>query len=212
LAHVGDPAILSVDTADCAPPSMLRFRQLNPFHVDPTWRLVVPGHPDPSCSVEAAWQGTKLVDGRTELSMFGGRAEKRPPEARRVEAYRYEDSTFLLGSAVVDLVTARYLIYVPVYLQVLERWADGAVIEEISSAMADGMTVEFYDWDDNFDLDDPRSSFSHSALLATCFAGHVRDLWERVVARASAHPQLRLGVDVERLAWRFADLSGTSIP
>lgn len=158
---------------------MARFAQLNPFHMDPSWAIDVPGCAEVAHSAESVWQGLKQVDGRTNYSMFRRRATKRPPEAERVGGYRYEDSAFQLGGQTVALVDARFLIYVPAYLQVVDRHVDDAVLIEIGQALDDGQMVEFFDWDDNFDLDDPRSPFSHSALLSICFNGQVDELWSR---------------------------------
>src|SRR5580693_3107455 len=61
------PPGLAVDSYNGAPPSMHRFRALNPFDFDPEHRIPVPGRGETSCSVEAVWQGLKLVDGVPDL-------------------------------------------------------------------------------------------------------------------------------------------------
>jgi hypothetical protein len=177
---------LRVDTANAAPASMGRFRELNPFTVNRSRPLAVPGRPDLlAYSVEAIWQGLKLVDGSTDLAQLQGEPHKRPPEDERDDpSYRYEDSCFLLGEEVLDLVSARRRIYVPAYLEMIELRLPAAVEAEIAAAREAGGEVLFYDWDANFDLADPSGSFSHSALLADWFSGRL----EAVLADCGLSP------------------------
>lgn len=168
--------VLCVDSADCAPASMLRFRCFNPFYFDPDVAIPVPGQNLFACSIESVWQGLKLVDGRTDLAMFQRSPYKRPAETvRREPGYVYEDSLFLYGDHIVDLVTARYVIYLPTYLHVMEHLVPEAVLEEILTTLDQGGIVAFYDWDSNFILTDPTQSFSHSALLAAWFNGTLQE-------------------------------------
>lgn len=174
---------LAVDTADAAPAHMRRWAYLNPFHFRPGWRIPVPGSGEFACSVESVWQGLKLVDGATDLAMLRRPAAKRPPEAQRGNGFDYRASVFQFGSHTIDLVTARYLIYLPTYLHLLERLVPDIVLREITDALANGQDVHFYDWDANFDIEDASASFSHSAVLAAWFGGRLepeldrRDRW-----------------------------------
>ncbi|MDO0925010.1 hypothetical protein QQY24_06115 [Streptomyces sp. TG1A-8] len=175
---------LRVDTALAAPATMRRFVTLNPFHHDPSWHIPVPGLPDVTASsVESCWQALKIVDGATDIPMLRRPAHKRPPETHRGPGFVYSASTLSYGGRAVDLVTARYLIYLPSYLYVLEHLVPDQVLHEISTAVHDGRTVVFYDWDDNLDIEDPASSFSHSAVLAAWFAGRLeKDFVDRRAA------------------------------
>ncbi|WP_128378879.1 DUF6939 family protein [Streptomyces cavernae] len=169
-----------VDTSEAAPASSRRFRAMNPFHYEQSWRIPVPGLDRYACSVEAIWQSLKIVDGQVALGMLRGLPSKRPPEHERREAFSYEASTLRYGNRTLDLVSARYLIYLPAYLHVLDRLVPDSVVDEITGALSSGRDVLFYDWDDNFDIEDPRASFSHSAVLAAWFGA---DLEERFVER-----------------------------
>ncbi|MFI5758511.1 DUF6939 family protein [Streptomyces sp. NPDC051569] len=148
---------------------------MNPFHHDPDWRIPVPGQPPhlSACSVESVWQALKLVDGATDLPMLTRPADKRPPEAERGEGFDYRATTLCHAGRPAGLVDARYLIYLPAYLYALDQLVPEEVLAEIGEALAAGREVLFYDWDDNVDIEDAGSSFSHSAVLAAWFGGSV---------------------------------------
>jgi hypothetical protein len=164
-----------VDSANCAPKEMKRFCVFNPFHFEQRFLIPVPGQRQRSHSVEAVWQGLKIVEGRTDFRMFESPPTKRPGEALRKQTdYRYEESKFLFEEKVVDIITARFLIYLPTYLYLLEYLVPDSIIAEIRNNLRQGNTVLFYDWDDNFEITNPRSSFSHSAILAAWFGGSIQ--------------------------------------
>jgi hypothetical protein len=167
---------LRVDTANCAPPEMKRFATMNPFYRDRAWRIPVPGTDRFACSVESIWQGLKLVNGQTDFAMFGDTPVKRPPDAERGLSYDYAASVFAYGDEIVDLVTARLIIYLPAYLYLLEHLVPETTVAEITGWLDQGGNVAFFDWDDNFDILHTGSSFSHSAILADWFGGRLDDL------------------------------------
>ena len=183
-------AALRVDTYQAAPADMARYTTMNPFHWDPAWMIPVPGQPGvTSCSMEAVWQGLKIHAGETDFGMFAVRPYKRPADGLRGADFDYAGSRFLFRDIAVDLLTARLLIYLPAYLYLMDRLVADSVIEEIRAALATGTDVVFYDWDDNFAISDPGSSFSHSALLAAWFNGDVEDQFDRARRRLlAAHP------------------------
>lgn len=159
--------VLCVDTANCAPPEMARFSVFNPFHFDHMAVIPVPGQNEFACSIESIWQGLKIIDGQTDFAMFKRVPSKRPSDSMRQRMdYVYEETKFLFGKFVIDLISARFVIYLPTYLYVLENLVSTAIIEEIFDTLQCGCDVIFYDWDDNHDITDPSSSFSHSAILA----------------------------------------------
>lgn len=179
--------VLSVDTLAACDNSMLRWRQLCPFHVWSSAAVLVPGRPDlRSRSVEAVWQGLKLVDGQLALDQLGSTPHKRPPDEGRGAGYCYEDSAFMLDERRLDLLTARYLIYLPTYLHMLDTLVDVDLLACIDDWLTSGRGVAFYDWDSNMDIDDPRGSFSHSALLARWFNGTLGPALERAHDLASS--------------------------
>jgi hypothetical protein len=163
---------LRVDTFQAAPTDMARFATMNPFHWEPSWRIPVPGQPGRyACSLESIWQGLKVHEGDVDFAMFAARPYKRPPDHARGAGYDYSATRFRLVGDDVDVVTARLLIYLPAYLYLMDRLVPDDVIAEVHGALTAGVDVLFYDWDDNFDICDPRSSFSHSAILAAWFDG-----------------------------------------
>jgi hypothetical protein len=186
----GATGALRVDTADCAPVEMARFTTMNPFHFNPRWRIPVPGSDRHAASVEGIWQGLKRVDGRTDLAMFERAPEKRPPDSDRGPEFDYTKTVFEYGEKIIDLVSARLLIYIPAYLYVLDHLVPEKMIEEIATALSNGQDVLFYDWDENFDVLDPTSSFSHSSLLAAWFGGRLE---EEFLRHFDVRPRLELG-------------------
>jgi len=173
LASANGSSLL-VDTYQHASPSMARFATMNPFHFVPEWRIPVPGQPGTTASsLESVWQGLKIVNDRTDLEMFHNRPNKRPPEGERGSGFDYAGSRLMFGEHPVDLVAGRLLIYLPAYLYLLDRLVPQSVVEEILGTLRDGSDVLFFDCDDNFDIFDDRTSFSHSALLAAWFGGRL---------------------------------------
>ncbi|MDT0262448.1 DUF6939 family protein [Jatrophihabitans lederbergiae] len=180
LELLGDPDALCVDTfKDCAAP-MRVWRPLGPFTVWDEAVLPVPGRPELRArSVESVWQGLKIVDGELDLAQLAGTPAKRPPDDQRGGGYRYDRSRFRLGDVELPIVDARLLIYLPLYLYLLEHVVPPDVHERISSWLAIGRTVAFYDWDANMDIDDSSQSFSHSSLLARWYDNELDELLAR---------------------------------
>ncbi|MEU9103508.1 hypothetical protein AB0D54_03930 [Streptomyces xanthophaeus] len=198
LATTG-PRVLCVDTAAAAPPGMRRFATMNPFHFDQGWRIPVPGLDAVSHSVESVWQALRIVDGETDLPMLQRPAAKRPAEHLRGNGFDYARSALSHAGTPVDLVTARYSIYLPTYLHLLDRLVPDSVLDEIRTALDTGRDVVFYDWDDNFDIEDPRSSFSHSAILAAWFGGRIeQEFLERRRRWHPPHPSLTDPLPLDR--------------
>lgn len=184
------PGLLAVDTFDGAPDDMSRWRSLNPFTMHGHDAVPVPGQPQRgAASVEAVWQGLKIVDGSTAEEMFNQTPHKRPPDRERGAGYSYRDSTFVLGGTELDMVSARLLIYLPTYLHVLEHLVPDDVHARIAEALAAGEIVAFYDWDHNFDLFDDTASYSHSALLTRYYTGRLDSYLD-----AHRRAALRLGM------------------
>ena len=197
LRHTTDPGVLCVDTYKSAPGPMGRWQVLCPFYGWPEPMLPVPGRPGITArSVEGVWQGLKLVDGRTDLrQLTTSTPEKRPPDEVRGPDFPYAASQFQFADRQIDLVSARWLIYLPVYVALLRDLVSAQVHHEILSAIDDGRDVLFYDWDDNFDIDDDRSSFSHSSLLQRWYTESMSPLvatYSRIAAEAGADPVLQI--------------------
>ncbi|MGC0154776.1 DUF6939 family protein [Chromobacterium vaccinii] len=174
LAVMQDDAssCLMVDSFNGAPANMLGFRCFNPFQLWPEQLIPVPGQPGGLArSVESVWQGLKLVDGRTDFEQFLTAPRKRPgdDERRRLAGYCYSDSRFVYGDRLLGLLEARFLIYLPTYLFLLQRLAPESVLSELRRHLDGVGPVLFYDWDANQDIADISCSFSHSAILAAWF-------------------------------------------
>ncbi|MFF3958343.1 DUF6939 family protein [Streptomyces sp. NPDC001890] len=171
---------LCVDTYRFAPAGMARFRTMNPYHRDRSWRIPVPGTGLTAESVESVWQGLKLVDGETCPAMFGQDPAARPPgELRRLPGYDYAASVFQYGDVVLGLFEARLLIYLPTYLHLLDRLADDRAVVEIHAALRAGRDVLFYDYDANMDPAFTGDSWSHSSILAAWFNDELDGLLEQ---------------------------------
>ncbi|WP_099109180.1 MULTISPECIES: hypothetical protein [Xenorhabdus] len=172
---------MMVDSFKGAPVNMRVFESFNPFHVWPSPSIPVPGQPKRLAqSVESVWQGVKLVDGITDFNQFLGQPTKRPEdhERRQLKNYCYADSLFVYGDRLLDLLSARFLIYLPTYLFILEKLVPEALLRELNQHLTSVGPVLFYDWDANQNITDTSSSFSHSALLASWFNGTFEnDYW-----------------------------------
>ena len=148
------------------------YRFLNPFHTSKQYKIPVPGQKDIySSSVEAIWQGLKIVKGKTCFSMFRKRPYKRPlMQQRQKKDYRYEDSRFLFGNKAICLIKARHVIYKPAYTFLFQNYVPKDFKKLVVEEWRQGRNICFFDWDSNVNINDSKASFSHSALLAEYFS------------------------------------------
>lgn len=200
-------ACLMVDTYVGAPVNMRRFCPLNPFTTWPSGSIPVPGYPSLRArSVEAVWQGLKLVDGELDLDQLDGSPKKRPSDSeRRVRTgFDYSKTRFLLNGEKIDLATARFMIYLPTYLYLLDRLVPGDLIDEIFTHMNSCTQVVFYDWDSNLDIRDIRSSFSHSSILAAWFNGNLeREFVPKAFTCLPGNQVEKLRLSIDQLTARY---------
>ncbi len=167
-----DLDVLCIDSYKGAPNDMWRFRVFNPFNFDPDVAIPVPRQKEKSHSIEGVWQGLKIVDGNVDFGMFRIAPYHRPPEYRkRLRSYAYQNTTFLYGNRIIGLIEARFVIYLPTYLYMLEHLMSVSVLDEIFAALCQGRDIAFFDWDSNHDIMNATISFSHSAILAAWFNG-----------------------------------------
>ncbi|OGT29782.1 MAG: hypothetical protein A3E87_05470 [Gammaproteobacteria bacterium RIFCSPHIGHO2_12_FULL_35_23] len=162
---------LLIDTYNGASFNMEKFRTFNPFY---TWEkpvIPVPGTNKHSKSIEGIWQGCKLVHNKFDYDQFNSLPFKRPSEKDRDLdiSYSYKDSIFSYEEEIINLIEARYLIYLISYLYLLNELISEELLYNIASVINHGKHVLFFDWDSNFDINDSSSSFSHSAILAAWF-------------------------------------------
>ncbi|HDR8128709.1 TPA: hypothetical protein QC448_004596 [Bacillus cereus] len=164
---------LCIDSADVAPESMKKYKSFNPFNYNKYLTYPVPKMNDFfSHSIESIWQGLKIIENKTDFNLFKVQPYKRPSMVERENKdFYYENTQFLYGDQIIDLLEARFLIYCPVYLYNLEKICPKELINTIGDAINQNKVVIFYDWDDNFQIEDVSSPFSHSSLLAAWFNG-----------------------------------------
>lgn len=204
--------VMMVDSFKGAPANMRMFDCFNPFRIWPEPIIPVPGQPGLLArSVESVWQGLKCVDGACDFEQFLTSPSKRPGDdvRCRLADYRYADSQFVYGDRVLDLLSARFLIYLPTYLFMLERLVPETLLRKLYQHIANEGPVIFYDWDANQYITDSSDSFSHSALLASWFNGTLKTDY-----RALAHSTLQgddmreFNAILDRLLGRYSSLHG----
>ena len=188
LALLSHPDVLKVDTYKDCDNVFKRWSELCPYYVWHALAIPVPGMPGLGAnSVESIWQGTKLLDGKLDLEQMQDRPVKRPAESLRNAGFKYSESRFAFGKVELDIVSARWLIYVPAYLYTLTQLVSRAIHHEIGAWLDAGKDVVFYDWDSNMDIGNPHYSFSHSSILAQWYGRQVDDLIAGFETCASAY-------------------------
>ena len=161
---------LLVDSYNGATLNMDQFVCFNPFHTWPKPQIPVPGSPALlSISIEGIWQGTKYINGETDLQQLHTIPYKRPPEEQD-KTFAYDATQFIYGQSVIEHVEARFLIYLLSYLYLLDVIVSGEVILYIKRLIMNGKSVLFCDLDENFDITNVSESFSHSTILASWFS------------------------------------------
>lgn len=132
---------------------------LSPFSVS-GMRIPVPGHPgSTSKSVEAIWQGLKVIDGKTDVSLF----ESDRPKKRKFEPYK--ETSFAYAGQIIGMAEARRRIYRPAYKYLFDIVMPPAFLDLVIRAHRGGLDQFFQDVDENSDIEDLTRSFSHSALF-----------------------------------------------
>ncbi len=133
----------------------------------------VPGNQDfYSKSVEGIWQGLKIIDQKTDYSLF----ESEKPKKRKFEPY--SETKFKYNCQEIGLIEARKKIFMPAYKFMLDIVVPQALIENIMRTYHAGVNQYFYDVDDNRDIDDATRSYSHSSLLVELLDEKVNDYSE----------------------------------
>ncbi len=131
------------------------YKKFSPFSHDAKHRIPVPGNEQMrSYSVEGIWQGLKLINGSTDLSLLSGRPVKRHgiPKGH------------LFGEETVDYQDAREKIYVPAYIYHAVNNALPTAKEGLEAMLMSGPVI-LYDVESNGDIHDLSKPYSHAALL-----------------------------------------------
>ncbi len=143
---------------DASTPS-LPYNMLSPFFV---WDKVIPV-PEmedfKSRTVEGIWQGLKLVNDKIDKSLFDAKKIKK----RRVEPYG--SCKFLFKGERINYVEARKKIYKPSYEWMFHNLLPRDLKESLYILAENNIQLYFFDVDDNSDIENTSSSFSHSSLL-----------------------------------------------
>lgn len=163
---------LLVDSYNGAAINMDPFVYFNPFHTFPKPQIPVPGSPRLlSLSIEGIWQGTKYINGETDLLQLNTIPYKRPAEQQRKidKSFDYSATQFIYDNTIINHVEARFMIYLLAYLYLLNVIIPDELVVYIKQLITDGKSVIFCDWDENFDITNVSESFSHSTILASWF-------------------------------------------
>lgn len=137
----------------------LPYCMLSPFFV---WNKVipVPGFSDRySRSVEAIWQGLKIIDGKTDFSLF----EIEYIRKRRTEPYG--TCQFQYGEEKIDYRIARHRIFVPAFEWMYHHLLPDAMKESFYVSAEKNVQLYFFDVGSNPDIDNLSTSYSHASLL-----------------------------------------------
>jgi hypothetical protein len=131
------------------------FNKLSPFSFSKDYNIPVPGMTYRfSHSVEAVWQGLKIIEGKTDEQMF-----ERKPRKRKgfVEGHSYFDK-------ILDLASAREKIYFPCYTFYINNYAQDAV-SLILDEQRKGNQVYVFDIESNRNISSPEP-LAHASILA----------------------------------------------
>jgi len=133
---------------------------LSPFYVWEKNSIPVPGNEDyKSRSVEAIWQGLKIIDGKTNLKLFDASKVKK----RRAPTYGQE--LFLYEGNTIPQAEAREKIFAPSYRWMFNNLVPKQLKEAFYTLAEKDFSLYFYDVDSNADIGNTTESYSHSSLL-----------------------------------------------
>ncbi len=133
------------------------FKHLSPFTFSRKFEIPVPGMENVYAhSVESIWQGLKIIDGVIDDAMFQEKPRKRKGN---VEGHQF-------GRERLNLVDARWKIYVPSYHYYLDNFAPTEALDEILEQQRIGKNVFLYDVEENGNINKPEP-LAHASVLAT---------------------------------------------
>ncbi len=135
----------------------LLYRICSPFSHNDSYRIPVPGNESTrSDSVEGIWQGLKMINGGTDVTLFNGKPRKRNG---KVEGHSF-------GSEVLDYLDARKRIYLPAYIYHVVNNTIPKIKDDLVEKIETG-PVYLYDVEANGDIYDITKPLSHASILAT---------------------------------------------
>jgi hypothetical protein len=145
------------------------FNLISPFaRSDTRGPIPVPGRKGAfSNTVEGIWQGLKVIDGETNMDYFGKLGPKRKPTpGKKLRGWLY-------GNMIIDVVTARRLIYLPAYHYHWARALPDSVKNEMVNIAIAGNEQFLYDFETNPDPEDPFKSYAHAHLACYLLEGRL---------------------------------------
>ncbi|PIN87659.1 hypothetical protein COV12_02670 [Candidatus Woesearchaeota archaeon CG10_big_fil_rev_8_21_14_0_10_32_24] len=152
LSGHGKKVVIDVSSYGASP-----YNLFSPFTHSPDFEIPVPGLPGVnSWSVEGIWQGLKLIDGQTDLSLLDTRPRKR---VGVVEGHQF-------GDRILGYEEARWEIYLPAYNHYVEHCVPSEVIDSLFNLQREGKEILLFDVEDNGDIREPRP-LAHASVLAT---------------------------------------------
>lgn len=146
---------LLIDTSTCSSP----YNMLSPFFV---WDKVIPVpgmENSKSRTIEGIWQGLKIINSKVEKSLFDAKKIKK----RRADPYG--SCKFLFGNQEINYGEARKKIFKPSYEWMFRNLLPRDLKESLYILAENDIQLYFFDVDDNPDIENTSSSFSHSSLL-----------------------------------------------
>lgn len=159
---VGKRIMNSIDVSSYAE---YPYNQFSPFTYSPEFKIPVPGQENVfSNSVEAIWQGLKIIDGKTDFSLFLRRPRKRKGD---VQGHLY-------GKKILDIVAARKKIYFPAYIYHLNHNIPLELRKEVLALALKKGNLAFYDVESNLDPEDSSRPLAHSRFLSDYFNSYFK--------------------------------------
>ncbi|HTK09736.1 MAG TPA: hypothetical protein VL485_21370 [Ktedonobacteraceae bacterium] len=160
----GDVPVLDVTSK--GPEPWVRF---SPFY--PHGDIPVPFSPDyVSASVEGIWQGLKVfVQADVDTGKFTKTRMKGLKRSARTFGQVLGHRQGVHGEALLPYLEARYALYLPSYLWVLEHCLQQEITE--LRRLATEQTVIVLDYETNSDVNDTSSPLSHASLIKCYIEG-----------------------------------------
>lgn len=154
------PNAVIIDVTSKGVLPMLRF---SPFY--PIGNIPIPFSPNQfSASVEGIWQGLKVFETQdVDVSKFDITTMKGLKRTVRKFGVPKGHRKGVHGDELLDYITARKLIYLPIYQWVLEHKLKDE-LEELKE-IATKKTVILLDYETNGDIENPNKPLSHAQLI-----------------------------------------------
>lgn len=147
------------------------YNVFSPFTYSKDIQIPVPGQIGLfSNSVESIWQGLKIINGETDLSLLKKRPKKRKGN---VLGHQFQDE-------VLGIVEARLDIFHPAYEFFFDNYIPKTVKDElVEKALID--TVLFYDTESNLDIENPEDPLAHSIFASDLMNKYVNSLFKKII-------------------------------